>query len=104
MTTLNIEKLATMKEQELNKLTKAELIAAIQKDCWMVSSNKREVSELKETISRNSTNERAACVMLAAMVGKDLSVDEYSGQVNSRNLNILELVGLVAKRLADIGR
>lgn len=98
--TVSIMQLATMKEAELNKMTKAELVAAIQKDAFYPAHYKSEAEKLRAQIADNSTNERAACVMLAAFVGSPLDRNEYSGEIDSKKLNILELAGLVAAKCA----
>lgn len=100
MTDINIFKLVSMTEAELGKLTKAELLVALKKDSWMLNHHKSRVEELEKTLKENATNERAACVMLAAFVGRPLEVNEYSGEIDSKKLNILELCGLVAAKCA----
>lgn len=102
--TINIMQLATMKEIELNKMTKAELVAAIQKDAFYPSHYKSEAEKLRAQLSDNASNERAACVVLAAFVGEKLDRNEYSGEIDSKKLNILELAGLVAAKCASAGR
>jgi len=98
---INIFKLATMTETEMAKLTKAELIAGIKKDSWLLAHHKDKVATLEKQMEDNGTNERAACVMLAAFVGQPLERNEYSGQIESKKLNILELAGLVAAKIAS---
>lgn len=99
--TIDIMKLSTMSETELNKLTKAELIAAIRYNNFYPNHYKSEADKLQKQINENATNERAACVMLAAFVGVPLEKNEYSGQIETKGLNILELAGRVAAKCAD---
>jgi hypothetical protein len=96
-----VMKLCTMTETELNKMTKADLIASIKCESFYPNHYKGEAEKLQRIITENATNERAACVMLAALVGFDLDRSEYSGEIDSKKLNILELVGLAAKKMAD---
>lgn len=93
--------LAEKTEAELNKMTKTEILAAIKNQGFMAASYKRRAEEMEKQISDNNTNERAACVMLAALVGKELTKNEYTGQIESRDLNILELVGLVSAKCVE---
>lgn len=98
---ISVMKLCTMTEAELNKMTKAELVASIKCEAFYPGHYKGEAEKLQKIINENSTNERAACVMLAALVGVELERSEYSGEIESKKLNILELVGLAAKKLAE---
>ena len=95
---IDIMKLATLSETELNKMTKAELITAIRNNAFYPNHYKNEAEKLQKQINENATNERAACVMLASFVGVPLEKNEYSRQIETRNLNILELAGLVAAK------
>ena len=97
---IDIMKLSTMSEVELNKLTKAELVAAIRSNAFYPHYYKSEAEKLQKQINENTTNERAACVMLAAFVGVELEKDDYSGQIRTNKLNILELVGAVTAKCA----
>jgi len=99
--TIDIMKLSTMSETELNKLTKAELVAAIRHNNFYPNHYKNEADKLQKQINENATNERAACVMLASFVGVPLEKNEYSGQIETKGLNILELAGRVAAKCAD---
>lgn len=92
--------LATKPEAEINKMTKAELSAAVLKNRHMFDYYKNQVIDLQKRVTQNSDNERAACVVLVAFVGVELSRNEYSGQLDTTKLNILELVGLVTAKCA----
>lgn len=92
--------LASKPESEINKMTKAELSAAVLKNRHMFDYYKNKVTDLQTRVTQNSDNERAACVVLAAFVGVELSRNEYSGQLDTTKLNILELVGLVTAKCA----
>jgi hypothetical protein len=100
----SLEKVCDMSETERNKLTKAELLQAIKDYGYDYRSAKRQVKELSDQMSVNATNERAACVMLAAFNGVELEKDDYRGTVKSEKLNILELAGLTVAKCASIGR
>lgn len=93
-----------MSETERSKLTKAELLESIKTYGYDYRTAKRQVKELSDQMSVNATNERAACVMLAAFNGIELEKDDYRGTVNSNKLNILELAGLTVAKCASIGR
>ena len=99
--TIDIMKLSTLSETELNKLTKAELVAAICNNAFYPNHYKSEAEKLQKQINENATNERAACVMLASFVGVPLEKNEYSGQIETRQLNILELAGMVAAKCVN---
>lgn len=99
-----LEKICEMSDAERSKLTKAELLESIKTYGYDYRSAKRQVKELNEQLSVNATNERAACVMLAAFNGIELEKDSYSGNINTRQLNILELAGLTVAKCASIGR
>lgn len=99
-----LEKLCEMKESDLAKLTKAELLESIKTYGYDYRSAKRQVKELSDQMSLNATNERAACVMLAAFNGVELEKDDYRGTIKSDKLNILELAGLTVAKCASIGR
>lgn len=90
--------LASKPESEINKMTKAELCAAVLKNRYLFDHYKNRVTELEKRVAQNAENERAACVVLAAFVGVELSRNEYSGQLDTTKLNILELVGLVTAK------
>lgn len=104
MSKYTLEKICEMNEAERNKLTKAELLEAIKTSGYDYRSAKRKVKELSDQMSVNATNERAACVMLAAFNGIELEKDTYSGKIETRQLNILELAGLTVAKCAYIGR
>ena len=104
MNKFSLEKICEMSETERSKLTKAELLEAIKNYGYDYRSAKRQVKELTDQMSVNATNERAACVMLAAFNGVELEKDDYRGTVNSNKLNILELAGLTVAKCASIGR
>lgn len=95
-----VMKLCTMTEAELNKMTKAELVASIKHESFYPQHYKSQADEANKRLAENATNERAACVMLAALVGQPLERSEYSGEIDSKRLNILELVGLAAAKMA----
>lgn len=97
---ISVMKLCTMSEAELNKMTKAELVASIKCEAFYPGHYKSEAEKLQKQANENATSERAACVMLAALVGVQLERNEYSGQIESQKLNILELVGLAAAKMA----
>jgi hypothetical protein len=97
---ITVMKLCTMPEAELKKMTKTELITSIKHESFYPEHYRKEAEKLQKQIEENATNERAACVMLAALVGLTLERNEYSGKIESNKLNILELVGLVAGMLA----
>jgi len=99
--TISVMKLCTMSEADLNKMTKAELVSSIKHEAFYPGHYKSEAEKLQKQISENATSERAACVMLAAMVGVQMDRNDYSGQIETQKLNILELVGLVAAKLAN---
>jgi hypothetical protein len=92
--------LATKPEAEINKMTKAQLSAAVLKNRYVFDHYKNRVAELERRVAQNTESERAACVVLAAFVGVELSRNEYSGQLDTTKLNILELVGLVTAKCA----
>lgn len=102
--TINCMQLVKMTEAELSKMTKAELVAAIKKDSFYPEHYKNQFEKLTEEAKNNASNERAACVMLAAFVGVQIPKNEYTGQVDSNNLNILELAGLVAAKCAQMAQ
>lgn len=97
--TVSVMKLCTMTEVELGKMTKAELIASIKHESWMPAHYKSQADTAQKQLEENATSERAACVMLAALVGHPLERNEYSGQIESKKLNILELAGLAAAKM-----
>ncbi len=99
---INFQALAKMPEAEINKMTKAELVAAVLRDRHMFDYYKKKAEELQEQIAQNTANERAACVVLAAFIGLDIPKDGYSNQIDTRQLNILELVGLVTAKCASV--
>jgi hypothetical protein len=99
---INFQALAKMPETEINKMTKAELVAAILRDRHMFDYYKKKAEELQEQIAQNTANERAACVVLAAFIGLEIPKDGYSNQLDTRQLNILELVGLVTAKCASV--
>lgn len=99
-----LEKICEMTEAERSKLTKSDLLLAIKNHGYDYRSAKRQVKELTEKMSINATNERAACVMLAAFNGIEIEKEEYSGTIETRRLNILELAGLTVAKCASIGR
>lgn len=96
--------LADKTEAELNKMTKGEIIAAIRNQGFVAQSYKSRAEQAEKRLEENGTNERAACVMLAALVGKELTKNEYTGQVESRDLNILELAGLAAAKCVEVAK
>lgn len=98
--THSIITLCDMSESDLNKLTKAQLVEAIKKDSWLPKHYKSQMDTLTKSIQNNESNERAACVMLAAFVGVPIIRNEYSGDIESKGMNILELAGLVAAKCA----
>jgi len=104
MSKFTLEKVCEMSEAERSKLTKAEILQAIKDYGYDYKNAKRQVKELSDQMSINATNERAACVMLAAFNGVDIEKDEYRGTVRSEKLNILELAGLTVAKCAAIGR
>ena len=104
MNKFSLEKICEMSETDRSKLTKAELLESIKNYGYDYRSAKRQVKELTDQMSVNATNERAACVMLAAFNGVELEKDDYRGTVNSNKLNILELAGLTVAKCASIGR
>ena len=104
MNKFSLEKICEMSETERSKLTKAELLESIKTYGYDYRTAKRQVKELSDQMSVNATNERAACVMLAAFNGIELEKDDYRGTVNSNKLNILELAGLTVAKCASIGR
>jgi len=95
-----VMKLCLMTEDELNKMTKADLIASIKCESIYPGFYKNEAEKFQKQAQENATSERAACVMLAALVGVPLERNEYSGNIESQKLNILELVGLAAAKMA----
>lgn len=104
MQNLSLEKVCNLSELQREKLTKAELLYALKHGSYDYTNAKRKVVELEETITRNATDERAACVIMAAFNGVELPRDDYRGAIDSRKLNILELVGLTVSRCSNIGR
>jgi hypothetical protein len=100
-TMINFQALAKMPEAEISKMVKSELVAAILRDRHMFDYYKKKVEELQEQIAQNTSNERAACVVLAAFIGLEIPKDGYSNQIDTRQLNILELVGLVTAKCAS---
>lgn len=104
MNKFSLEKICEMSDTERSKLTKAELLESIKTYGYDYRTAKRQVKELSDQMSVNATNERAACVMLAAFNGIELEKDDYRGTVNSNKLNILELAGLTVAKCASIGR
>lgn len=100
--TISVFKLVTMTEAELGKLTKAELIAAIKQDCWQVGHYKTKSEDLQKTLDQNQTDERAACIVLAAFVGQPMVRNEYHGTIESKALNILELAGLATAKAVSV--
>lgn len=104
MSKFTLEKICEMNDADRNKLTKAELLEAIKDYGYDYRSSKRQVKELSDQMAVNATNERAACVMLASFNGIELDKDSYSGRVDTKSLNILELAGLTLARCASIGR
>ena len=98
--TISVMKLCTMTPADLGKMTKAELIDSIKHESFYPGHYKDEAAKLQKQIAENNTNERAACVVLASLVGVVLDRNEYSGAIDGSKLNILELVGLVAAKLA----
>jgi hypothetical protein len=99
---INFQALAKMPEKELNKMTKAELVAAVLRDRHMFEYHVNRGDKFQEQIAQNTANERAACVVLAAFVGVELSRNEYNGQLDTTKLNILELVGLVTAKCVSV--
>ena len=99
---INFQALAKMPEAEINKMTKAELVAAVLRDRHMFDYYKKKAEELQEQIAQNTANERAACVVLAAFIGLEIPKDGYSNQLDTRQLNILELVGLVTAKCVSV--
>jgi hypothetical protein len=99
---INFQALAKMPEAEINKMTKADVVAAVLRDRHMFDYYKKKVEELQEQIAQNATYERAACVVLAAFIGLDIPKDGYSNQIDTRQLNILELVGLVTAKCVSV--
>lgn len=97
--TIPVMKLCTMTEAELNKMTKAELVASIKHESFYPQHYKNQADEANKRLTENATNERAACVMLAALVGQQVERNEYTGELDSKKLNILELVGLAAAKM-----
>lgn len=95
---MNITELLNLSEVDLNKLTKSEIVSVITSGKWQAIGWKRQSEELSKQLDENRTNERAACVMLAAFVGVELNRNEYNSTIDSKNLNILELAGLVAAK------
>jgi hypothetical protein len=81
-------------------MTKADLIASIKCESFHPDHYKALAEKLQKQAQENATSERAACVMLAALVGAPLERNEYSGHIESQKLNILELVGLAAAKMA----
>jgi hypothetical protein len=94
--------LASKPESEIKKMTKAELSAAVLKNRHTFDYYKNKVADLQKSVAQNAENERAACVVLAAFVGVELSRNEYSGQLDTTKLNILELVGLVTAKCVSV--
>ena len=94
--------LASKPESEIKKMTRAELSAAVLKNRHMFDYYKNKVADLQKSVAQNAENERAACVVLAAFVGVELSRNEYSGQLDTTKLNVLELVGLVTAKCASV--
>lgn len=92
--------LASKPESEINKMTKAQLCAAILKNRYVFDHHKNRAAELERRIAQNAENERAASVVLAAFVGFEMPRNEYSGQLDTTKLNVLELVGLVTAKCA----
>ena len=95
---IDFQALAKLPEKELNKMTKAELVAAVLRDRHMFDYYKNKSEELQKRLAQNNDNERAACVVLAAFIGLEIPKDGYSNQIDTRQLNILELVGLVTAK------
>lgn len=96
-----VMKLCQMSVAELTKMTKAELVESIKHESFYPSHYKTEAEKANKILADNASSERAACVMLAALVGEPLKRNEYSGEIDSKSLNILELVGLAAAKMAN---
>jgi hypothetical protein len=99
---INFQALAKMPEKEINKMTKAELVAAVLRDRHMFEYHVNRGDKFQEQIAQNTANERAACVVLAAFIGLEIPKDGYSNQIDTRQLNILELVGLVTAKCVSV--
>ncbi len=99
---INFQALAKMPEAEISKMVKSELVAAILRDRHMFEYYVNRCDKFQEQIAQNTANERAACVVLAAFIGLEIPKDGYSNQIDTRQLNILELVGLVTAKCVSV--
>ena len=99
-----VMKLCTMTEVELGKMTKAELIESIKCESWYPNHYKTQAEQAQKTLADNATDERAACIVLAALVGEPIERNEYSGELNTKPLNILELAGKAAAMCVRVAK
>ena len=99
-----VMKLCTMTEAELGKMTKAELIESIKHESWYPNHYKTQAEQAQKTLADNATDERAACIVLAALVGEAIERNEYSGELNTKPLNILELAGKAAAMCVRVAK
>lgn len=102
--TISVMKLCTMTEAELGKMTKGELIASIKHESWMPNHYKSEAEQARKTLEDNATDERSACIVLAALVGETIERNEHSGKLNTKPLNILELAGKAAAMCVRVAK
>ena len=89
----SLEKLCNMKAVDLGKLSKVELVESISYYGFQYRQAVEEQKRLQKQMEENQSNERAACVMLSGFLGDEITKDDYRGTVDSRKMNILELVG-----------
>lgn len=99
-----VMKLCTMTEAELSKMTKAELIESIKCEAWYPNHYKSQAEQAQKTLSDNATDERAACIVLAALVGEQIERNVYGNELNTKPLNILDLVGKAAAMCVRVAK
>ena len=104
--TIDTMKLAEMANTQdgmakIRKMTKQEIIDALGKNAFYPNHYKNQVDELNKKLNQRSNDEVAARIMLASFVGMGLEIDDYSGQVDFKKLNLLDLVGKVCAKCVN---
>lgn len=98
---INIFELINLPENELNKLTKSEIIESIKAGSWNIKYQESQVKGLREELEKSRSDEVAACVVLASYCGVNLPREEYSGKIEVDKLNLLELVGYTLSKVSQ---
>jgi len=91
-----------LKEEEIKKLTKQELLSVLTKSRWLWDSNKREKEEADKALVDQSREEFNMKLLLKSYLGQEIEKDEYNSKKIVVKESLTELVGQMLNYKAKV--